>query len=73
MSVRCTKSEQAWRTSLSVASVVRVMAQVRCNWTQGWTEIRGRRYGLMEAQVQVYLNKPGPDYGCDAQALWRFP
>ncbi len=40
-----------------------MLAQDRCVWAQGWTENRSRSYGLKEAQVQAYLNKPGPDGG----------
>ncbi len=32
----------------------------RCDWAPGWTEDHSRSYGLMEAQVQSYMDKPGP-------------
>ena len=46
--------------SLHFAPVSRMMAEVRCGWAPGWTEIRSRSYGLKEAQVQMQLNQPGP-------------
>jgi len=40
-------------TNPHIAPVSRMMAQVRCGWTPGWTESRSRGYGLKEAQVQA--------------------
>jgi len=35
------------------------IAEDRCDWTPGWTEGHSRSYGLREAQVQSYMDKPG--------------
>ena len=36
------------------------IAEVRCGWTPGWTEIHSLSYGLKEAQVKPCMNKPEP-------------
>jgi len=36
------------------------IAEDRCDWAQGWTESNSRSYWLKEAQVQLYMDKPGP-------------
>jgi len=38
------------------------IAEDRCGWTPGWTEIHSHSYGLKEAQVQACMDKPGPEY-----------
>ena len=43
-----------------IAQVSRMMAPDRCDWMPGWTEDHSRSYGLKEAQVQSYMDKPGP-------------
>jgi len=37
------------------------IAEDRCDWAQGWTESNSRSYGLKEAQVQLDMDKPGPE------------
>jgi len=44
------------------------IAEDRCDWALCWTETNSHSYWLMEAQVQSYMDKPGPEYWCNMQA-----
>ena len=46
------------------------IAEVRRDWTPGWTEIHSLSYGLKEAQVKLYMNKPEPGNWCHMVVIY---
>jgi len=54
------KSAREQEPSPHIAPVSRMMARARYDWTPGWTDSHSYSYGLKEAQVQSYLDKPWP-------------
>jgi len=51
--------------NVHIAPMSWMMALARCDWTPGWTEAHSNSYGLKEAQVQAWLDKPGPGNWCN--------
>ena len=47
-----------------MAPVSWMMALDRCDWAPCWTESNSHSYCLKEVQVQTFMDKPGPGYGC---------